>query len=41
MLNLLFPVYQDINGVVTAMQASVNDNWLKKSDRYFPGYCTT
>jgi hypothetical protein len=24
-LDLLFPVYQDVNGVVTAMQASVND----------------
>jgi hypothetical protein len=24
-LDLLFPVYQDVNGVVTAVQASVND----------------
>ena len=24
-LDLLFPVYQDVNGVVTAMQASVNN----------------
>jgi hypothetical protein len=27
-LDLLFPVYQDVNGVVTAVQASVNDTTL-------------
>jgi hypothetical protein len=47
-LDLSFLVYQDVNGVVTATQASVNDTTalrapyqLKKSDGFFPGYCTT
>ncbi len=27
-MDLLFPVYQDVNGVVTAMQASINDTTI-------------
>ncbi len=43
-LDLSFPVYQDVNGVVTAMQASVNDTTalrapsvpVKEIGRVFP-----